>query len=126
MPNLLTDLIARLQGKAFAYDTTEEVADLLRDQTHRLVDRFGKHVDGAVGLADELAFQPGLIDLRGEQLDSALYLQALEFAARRQGHQDLADRLRAAAVCARETASLVSIAAHATVPTPGVPVGEAA
>ncbi|THA28252.1 hypothetical protein E4198_00105 [Streptomyces sp. RKND-216] len=126
MPNVLTDLIARLQGKTAAYDTTEDVAALLRDQTVRLTGRALVHHAGAARLADELAYQPGLIDLRGEQLDGALYLQALADAARAHGHRPLADRLQDAAVSARETAALVSIAAHATVSAHGTPVTEAA
>lgn len=127
----LKNLLARLQGKRLAYDTPDQVADLLREQTHRIIDaRRPLHQAGAASLASQLAYQPGLADLRAEAYESALYLDALYLAARAQGHPALAGRLQAAADGMKEAASLLALAVHATVPepstTPGIPAQRAA
>jgi hypothetical protein len=123
----VADFLARLSGKRRAYDTTEEVAQLLDYQNRRMRDdRLPVHLAGAASLADRLSFQPGLVDLRAETYDTALYLEALLTAARTSGYTTLAERLAEAAESAHELTALLSIATHATVPAPEVPLAEAA
>jgi hypothetical protein len=127
LPAKLAALVARLQGKVWAYETTEDVAKLLDDQTYRLLmERTQGHLAGAATLSGPLAFQPGLVDLRGETYDGALYLEALATVAMSMGESTLADELTEACELAHELTTRLAAAAHATVPAPAVPVTDAA
>jgi hypothetical protein len=123
----VADILARLQGKSLAYDTPEEVAELLDDQHDRIHDgRLPSHLAGAARLSCQLAYQPGLVSLRGETYDSALYLEALLTAARSRGYTTLAEALEEAAVALHEATELLAAAVHATVPAPEAPLIQAA
>ncbi|MFE7442385.1 hypothetical protein ACFU7X_18260 [Streptomyces chartreusis] len=123
LPTKLAALIARWQGKALAYETTEDVVQLLDDQAHQLLmERTQAHLAGAATLSGPLAFQPGLVDLRGEVCDGALYLEALATVAMSMGESTLADELTEACELAHELTARLAAATHATVPAPVVPV----
>lgn len=123
----VTHILARLRGKRWAYDTTEEVAEFLQDQRDRIHDeRLPVHMNGAAGLSSQLAYQPGLADLMGEAYESALYLEALLTTARTAGYEELADALQEAAAVQHEAVAVLAEATHATVPAPQVPLTQAA
>ncbi|MEU9777103.1 hypothetical protein [Streptomyces sp. NPDC047968] len=121
------DLIARLQGKKRAYDTTEEVVELLDEQAARVHDeRLPAHLRGVTAITERLGYQPGLLALRGETYDSALYLEALVTNARSQGLDDLAEDLAELAELMHEATGKLARAVHATIPAPEIPLTRAA
>lgn len=123
----VADFLARLQGKRPAFDTTDEVTQLLDDQYERIRDtRLPLHLQRAAHLEQLLSFQPGLVDARGAAADLALHAEALITAARSGGHEDLAERLVDAAEALNEAVFHLAAAAHATVPVPQVPLVHAA
>lgn len=127
LPAKLAALAARMQGKARAYETTEDVAHLLEDQVERLhLERTPVHLAGAASLSSVLAYQPGLVELRGEVYDSAVYLEALATVAASLGESTLAGELTEASELAHELTAKLAAAAHATVPAPAIPVADAA
>ncbi|MFD5428508.1 hypothetical protein [Streptomyces sp. NPDC127084] len=123
MPNILTKFFMSLMGKAWAYESAEEVREAISENSfNSLADRVRTHNEGAARLTDSLAFQPGLIDLHDELHDTWHYLVALKARARRMGYRTLAEHLDAAAETTRDTLVHVATAAEATVPVPEAPV----
>ncbi|GAA1376696.1 hypothetical protein ACFPK5_00905 [Streptomyces beijiangensis] len=123
----VTEILARLQGKRAAYDTTGEVAQLLDEQYRRLHDaRLPLHLARTARLEERLAFQPGLIDARAKTADLALYADALVTAARSSGHAELAERLADVVESLHGAVAELAAATHATVPVPQVPLAYAA
>jgi hypothetical protein len=123
----VTDFVARLRGKRWAYDTPEEVAELLEGQRESIRgERLPVHMNGAATLSSQLAYQPGLADLAGEAYESALYLEALLTTARAAGYDELADALQEAAAVQHEAVAVLAEATHATVPAPQIPLTQAA
>ncbi|MEU8538075.1 hypothetical protein [Streptomyces parvulus] len=123
----VSDFLARLQGKRAAYDTTDEVVQLLDEQYARVRDtRLPLHLQRAAHLEQLLSFQPGLVDARGQAADLALHTEALITAARSNGHEELAERLVDAAEALNEAVSHLAAATHETVPVPQVPLAYAA
>lgn len=123
----VSDFLARLQGKRAAYDTTDEVAELLDAQFERVRDsRLPVHLQRTAHLEERLSFQPGLVDARARTADLALYAEALITAARSAGHADLAERLDDVAEALHGAVSELAAATHATVPVPQVPLAYAA
>jgi hypothetical protein len=77
-PAKLTALAAHLMGKTWAHETTEQLAAALDKQVEQLTDkRVPEHLADAAGLSSVPTYQPGLIDLRGDAYDMAVYLDAL-------------------------------------------------
>ncbi|MFE3994977.1 hypothetical protein ACFXPW_25270 [Streptomyces goshikiensis] len=113
----VSDFLARLQGKRPAYDTTDEVAELLDAQYGRILDtRLPLHLRRTAHIEELLGFQPGLVDARAKTADLALYTEALITAASAGGHSDLAERLVEAAEALHTAASELAAATHATAP----------
>lgn len=127
VPSKLTALAARLMGKTWAHESTEELAAALDRQIEELTEeRMPEHLAGAASLTSAPAYQPGLIDLRGDAYDMAVYLDALTTTAVALGDADLADALVEAGEFAHELVARLAAAAHATIPAPAVPVSDAA
>ncbi|MFI8177966.1 hypothetical protein ACIF6H_32250 [Streptomyces microflavus] len=127
VPAKLTALAARLAGKAGAHETTEQLVAVLDQQIERLTDERGpEHLADAANLSSPAAYQPGLIDLRGDAYDMAVYLDALTTTAVALGDADLADALVEAGEFAHELVARLAAAAHATIPAPVIPVSNAA
>lgn len=123
MPNALTRFFMRLMGKSWAYDSAEDVREAIaKNSFDTLAERARTHTEGAAGLTDSFAFQPGLIDLHDELHDTWHYLVALKARAREMGYGTLAEHLDTAAETTAATLSIVATAAEATVPGPEVPV----
>lgn len=127
VPSKLTALAARLMGKTWAHESTEELAAALDQQVEELRDaNMPEHLAGAASLTSVPAYQPGLIDLRGDIYDAAVYLDALTTSATALGDADLVEALREAGETAHELVARLAAAAHATIPAPAVPVSDAA
>ncbi|MFD5342312.1 hypothetical protein ACFWJY_00700 [Streptomyces anulatus] len=123
----VSGILARLQGKRPAYDTTDEVVRLLDEQYGRVRDtRLPLHLERAAHLEQLLSFQPGLVDARAAAADLALHAEALITAARSSGHEDLAERLVDTVEALNEAVSHLAAATRATVPVPQVPLAHAA
>ncbi|MCX4707194.1 hypothetical protein [Streptomyces sp. NBC_01373] len=123
MPNALTRFLMGLMGKSWAYDSAEDVREVIaKNSFETLADRARTHSVGAASLTDSFAFQPGLIDLHDELHDTWHYLVALKGRAREMGYGALAEQLDAAAETTRDTLTHVATAAESTVPGPEVPV----
>ncbi|MFD5899652.1 hypothetical protein [Streptomyces sp. NPDC060366] len=123
----VSQILARLQGKRAAYDTTGEVIQLLDEQYARVHDtRLPAHLQRTAHLEQLLAFQPGLVDARATAADLALYTEALVTAARSNGHTELAERLVDVAETLHGAVAELAAATHATVPVPQVPLAYAA
>ncbi|MFE9437080.1 hypothetical protein [Streptomyces sp. NPDC006640] len=126
VPAKLTALAARFMGKA-THETTEQLAAALDRQIGQLTDQRGpEHLADAAALLTPAAYQPGLIDLRGDAYDMALCLDALTTTALALGDADLADALVEASEFAQALVSRLAVAAHATIPAPAIPVANAA
>ncbi|OEJ20810.1 hypothetical protein AR457_41810 (plasmid) [Streptomyces agglomeratus] len=127
VPTKLTDLAALLMGKTWAHETAEELAAALEKQVEQLRDeRMPEHLADAASLDGVPAYQPGLIDLRGDMYDAAVYLDALTTSAAALGDADLVQALRDAGETAHELVARLAVATHATLPAPAVPVADAA
>lgn len=127
VPTKLTALASLLMGKAWAHETAEELSAALDKQVEQLrEERMPEHLAGAASLSSVPAYQPGLIDLRGDMYDAAVYLDALTTSAAALGDVDLVLALREAGETAHELVARLAVAAHATVPAPAVPVADAA
>ncbi|MBC2869835.1 hypothetical protein [Streptomyces mexicanus] len=127
VPSKLTALAARILGKTWAYESTEELAAALDRQVEQLRDEtMPEHLAGAASLTSAPAYQPGLIDLRGDIYDAAVYLDALTTSATALGDADLVEALREAGEAAHELVALLAAAAHATIPAPSVPASRIA
>lgn len=123
MPNALTRWFMALLGKSWAYDSAEEVREVIAKKCFdSLPERAQTHSAGAAGLTDSYAFQPGLVDLHDELHDTWHYLVALKARARELGCASLAGHLEAAADSTRDVLEQVASAAEATVPAPEVPL----
>ncbi|MGW3414580.1 hypothetical protein [Streptomyces sp. NPDC000888] len=123
----LVSLAARLIGKSWAHETAEELAAALDKQVEQLrEEHMPEHLAGAASLSSAPAYQPGLIDLRGDMYDAAVYLDALTTSAAALGDADLVEALREAGETAHELVARLAVAAHATLPAPAVPVADAA
>lgn len=123
MPNAVTRFFMSLIGKSWAYDSAEEVREAIaKNSFDSLAERARTHTEGAAGLTDSFAFQPGLIDLHDDLHDTWHYLVALKSRAAEMGYGSLAEHLDAAAETTAATLSIVATAAEATVPGPEVPV----
>jgi len=123
----LTALAARLTGKTWAHESTEELAAALDRQVEQLRDaNMPEHLAGAASLSSVPAYQPDLIELRGDIYDAAVYLDALTTSATALGDTDLVEALREAGETAHELVARLAAAAHATIPAPAVPVSQVA
>lgn len=127
VPSKLTALAARLMGKAWTYGSTEELAAALDQQVERLRDaNMPEHLASAASLTSVPAYQPGLLELRGDIYDAAVYLDALTTSATVLGDADLVEALREAGETAHELVARLAAATHATIPAPAVPVSQVA
>ncbi|MFF4902582.1 hypothetical protein [Streptomyces sp. NPDC001068] len=127
VPGKLTALAARLTGRTQAHETTEQLVTALDRQIGQLTDQRGpEHLADAAALPTPAAYQPGLIDLRGDAYDMALYLDALTTTALALGDADLADALVEASEFAHALVARLAAAATATIPVPAIPVANAA
>lgn len=123
----LTALAARLMGKTWAHESTEQLAVVLDRQIEELTEeRMPEHLADAASLSSPAAYQPGLIDLRGDAYDMAVCLDALTTAAVALGDADLADALVEAGEFAHELVARLAAATHATIPAPAIPVANTA
>jgi len=124
-PNRLVTFLYGLIGKAWAYESADDVRETIADNCFTsLAERARIHAKGAAGLADSLAFQPGLIDLHDELHDTWHYLIALKGRADELGCATLADSLGAATDATRDVLERVATAAEATVPVPEIPTSK--
>ncbi len=122
MPNALTRFFMALIGKSWAYDSVEQVREVIaKNSFDTLAERARTHTRGAAVLTDSFAFQPGLIDLHDDMHDTWHYLVALQARARQLGQGTLAEHLDVAAETTAATLSILATAAEATVPGPEVP-----
>ncbi|MGC5000618.1 hypothetical protein [Streptomyces sp. DT195] len=128
VPGKFAALVARLTGKArAAHETTEQLMIALDRQVEVLdSERMPEHLGDAASLSGPLAYQSGLIELRGDAYDMAVQLDALTTTAVALGDADLADALVEAGEAAHELVGRLAVAAHATIPAPAVPVANAA
>ncbi|MFE4539627.1 hypothetical protein ACFRKB_31955 [Streptomyces scopuliridis] len=127
VPTKLTALAALLMGKTWAHESAEELAAALDTQVEQLrEEHMPEHLADAASLSSVSAYQPGLIDLRGDMYDAAVYLDALTTSAAALGDADLVQALREAGETAHELVARLAVAAHATVPAPAVPGANAA
>ncbi|WP_186779925.1 hypothetical protein [Streptomyces salinarius] len=127
VPSKLTALAARLMGKIWAHESAEELAAALDRQVEQLREaNVPEHLAGAASLTSVPAYQPGLIELRGDIYDAAVYLDALTTSATALGDADLVEALREAGETAHELVARLAAAAHATIPAPAVPVSRIA
>lgn len=123
MPNAVIRFFMSLIGKKWVYDSADDVREAIaKNSFDTLAERARTHAEGAAGLTDSFAFQPGLIDLHDELHETWHYMVALKSRAREMGYGALAERLDAAAETTLGTLLHVAMAAEATVPGPEVPV----
>ncbi|WP_228983498.1 hypothetical protein [Streptomyces sp. DH12] len=116
-PNLMSRFFMALMGKSWAYESPDEVREVLaKNCFDALAERAEGHAEGAATLSDSYAFQPGLIDLHDELNDTWHYLTALTGRARELGCTALAAQLGAAADSTLDTLDNVATAAEGTVP----------
>ncbi|WP_331764332.1 hypothetical protein [Streptomyces sp. NBC_01506] len=121
-PNRLVTFLLSLIGQSWAYETKEEVAEVIGMNVYDAYEgRVKTHRRGAARLTDSLAFQPGLVDLHDELNDTWHYLVAMQDRARELGYPDLAATLKQAAVSTVDIMADVDLAAEQTVPSPGIP-----
>ncbi|ASR00790.1 hypothetical protein [Streptomyces sp. 11-1-2] len=124
-PNRLVTFLYGLVGMAHAYESAEEVREVIADNCfNTLADRAKNHWDGANTLTDSLAFQPGLLDLHDELHDTWHYLTALKARARDLGYGTLTEHLGSAADSTRDVLQAVATAAENTVPSPAIPASK--
>lgn len=124
MPNALTRFFMGLIGKKWAYESVEQVREVIaKNAFDSLPDRAQAHVKSAAGLSDFYAFQPGLIDLHDELHEVWHYLSALGDRASYLGNATLTDDLFDAANSVRHVLEHVADAAESTVPFDNEPTG---
>ncbi|MGW0955381.1 hypothetical protein [Streptomyces sp. NPDC002545] len=122
-PNRLVTFLLSLIGQSWAYDTVDEVQEVIgKSAFDNYERRVATHRRGAARLTDSLAFQPGLVALHDELNDTWHYLMALQHRARNLGHPALADSLKCAADSTVDVMAEVDQAAERTVPAPEVPL----
>ncbi|OYP10050.1 hypothetical protein CFC35_41785 [Streptomyces sp. FBKL.4005] len=122
-PNRLMTFLLSLVGQSWAYDTVDEVQEVIgKNAFDNYERRVTTHRKGAAGITDSLGFQPGLVDLHDELNDTWHYLMALQQRARDLGHLDLADSMMRAAENTVDVMTAVDQAAEQTVPAPEVPL----
>ncbi|MEU3986367.1 hypothetical protein AB0F77_40995 [Streptomyces sp. NPDC026672] len=123
MPNALTRWFMALLGKSWAYESAEDVREVIaKESFDSLPERAQAHGKGARRLTDSYAFQPGLVDLHDELHDTWHYLTALKARARYLGYGALTEHLESAADSTRDVLEQVASAAEATVPAPEIPL----
>ncbi|MBP5942591.1 hypothetical protein [Streptomyces acidiscabies] len=123
MPNALTRIVKRLMGKAWAYESAEDVREVIaKNSFDTLAERARTYTESAHRLTDSFAFQPGLIDLHDELHETWHYLVALADRATELGYETLSAHLGDAARSTRDTLAHVATAAEATVPGPEIPI----
>lgn len=116
-PNLVSRFFMALMGKRWAYESSDEVREVLaKNCFDALAERAEVHAEGAATLSDSYAFQPGLIDLHDELNDTWHYLTALKEQAQELGCTTLAAQLGAAADSTLDTLDNVATAAEGTAP----------
>ncbi|WP_332759302.1 hypothetical protein [Streptomyces sp. MT206] len=124
-PNRLLTFINGLLGWAWAYESAEEVREVIAEKCfNTLADRADTHTRGADKLTDSYAFQPGLVTLHDELHDTWHYLVALKARARSLGYGTLAEHLDEAADSTRDILQAVATAAESTIPTPAIPASK--
>lgn len=124
-PNRLVTFLYGLVGMAHAYESAEEVREVIADNCfNTLAERAETHWEGANTLTDSLAFQPGLLDLHDELHDTWHYLTALKARARDLGYGTLTEHLDAAADSTRDVLQAVATAAENTVHSPAIPASK--
>lgn len=124
-PNRLLTLINGLFGWAWAYESAEEVREVIAENSFgTLADRVAAHTRGADKLTDSFAFQPGLITLHDELHDTWHYLTALKARAHQLGYGRLTKDLGDAADSTREVLQAVATAAENTIPYPAIPASK--
>ncbi|MEV5204943.1 hypothetical protein [Streptomyces sp. NPDC053720] len=116
-PNRVMTFLYRLVGIVWAYETVEEVRDVI---AHNAFDSTVARVDSHTNVADKLTcsydFQHGLIDLHDDMHDVWHYLMALGARADSLGNATLTDDLYDAAESMRHVLIHVADAAESTVP----------
>ncbi|MFJ8676723.1 hypothetical protein [Streptomyces sp. NPDC093589] len=123
MSNKLTRFCMSLIGKSWAYESAEDIREVIaKNNLDSQAARSRTHTKGAARLTDSYAFQPGLIDLHNEMLDTLHYLVGLADQATWLGYDNLAWKLGAAADSTRDTLVTVATAAEATIAAPEPPV----
>ncbi|MFD7262977.1 hypothetical protein [Streptomyces sp. NPDC059874] len=124
-PNRLLTFINGLLGLAWAYESAEEVREVIAEQCfNTLADRADTHTRGADKLTDSYGFQPGLVTLHDELHDTWHYLVALKARASSLGYGTLAEALGDAAESNRDILQAVATAAESTIPTPAIPASK--
>ncbi|MFI1472373.1 hypothetical protein [Streptomyces wuyuanensis] len=124
-PNRFLTFLNALFGWAWAYETAEEVREVIAERCFTtLANRADTHDKGAAKLTDSLAFQPGLVALHDELHDTWHYLVALKARARVLGYGTLAEHLDDAADSTRDVLQAVATAAESTIPTPAIPASK--
>ncbi|WP_331764878.1 hypothetical protein [Streptomyces sp. NBC_01238] len=124
-PNRLVTFLYGLVGLSHAYESAEEVREVIADNCfNTLAERAETHWEGATNIADSLGFQPGLLDLHDELHDTWHYLTALKTRARDLGYGTLTEHLDAAADSTRDVLQAVATAAENTVHSPAIPTSK--
>ncbi|MFE6691940.1 hypothetical protein ACFVFQ_36410 [Streptomyces sp. NPDC057743] len=122
-PNRLMTFLLSLIGQSWAYDTVDEVEEVIgKNAFDNYERRLATHRKGAARITDSLGFQPGLVALHDELNDTWHYLTALQHRARDLGHHGLANSLKWAADDTVDVMTAVDEAAEKTVPAPEVPL----
>ncbi|MCX5278020.1 hypothetical protein [Streptomyces virginiae] len=115
-PNVVTRFLMALMGKSWAYESVEDVREVLaKNSFDAFPERVEVHAEGAATLTDAYAFQPGLIDLHADLHDVWHYLTAQKERARELGCATLAAQLGTAADSTRDALQDVATAAEGTV-----------
>lgn len=116
---MIATLRARWQGKnSRAYPSRRKVADILLTQERQTAGRERSHAAGAARLDGPLDFQPGLLDIHEDLLDTTAYLNTLAVHARSSGHRRMADALGFATATVARATDQVATAATETATRP--------
>ncbi|MET8566104.1 hypothetical protein ABZV75_38160, partial [Streptomyces flaveolus] len=116
-PNRLMTFLLSLVGQGWAYDTLDEVQEVIgKNAFDNYERRATTHRKGASVITDSLGFQPGLVALHDKLNDVWHYLSALGDRANQLGNATLTDDLFDAANSVRDVLVHVADAAEATVP----------
>ncbi|MFD3422659.1 hypothetical protein [Streptomyces decoyicus] len=124
MPNRLTRFFMSIIGKSWAYESADDIREILaKNNLNSQAERARVHTEGAARLTDSYAFQPGLIDLHDDLLNTWHYLVGLADQATWLGYDTLARDLGTAAESTRDTLETVATATEATIPAPKPHIG---
>ena len=112
----LADRFMQMLGYRVAYDGDNLTHHLSQQPGDRAV--LDRHIRQAVRKnTDELSVQPGLLDVRRDALDDALFLEGTAEGARRRGlNPALVDAIDRATSAAHDYAAAIADAARATTP----------